>query len=352
MTKVLLDFFQWINNTITGNFGLTIVLFTILLRILSLPFDYRARKGQRDFAKKNAMIQPELERLQKAYKDKPDVLQRKMMELRRSVGLGLMPKGCFSQLLVYPLFIAFFTVFRNMAAIQIANLANSANPDAWMSENAFLWVKNIWMPDNAVTLSNIPVLKDSLLGGLFRGIHADIIPTGEYLATILQSLPESFGGNKEAITASINNLAQQYTGNNGLFILPILAGVVQFLSFKVSQKLSPTTSADPSQPAQGQGFMKFMNIFFPILFVYFCLTSSSALSIYWITSSLVMLLTNFLINMYLVSKEKKEEALIAQGIQPMVKQKEGFGQKFMSKLMAKAEESEKLIEERRKNNKK
>lgn len=93
ITNVLMEFFQWINNTITGNFGLTIVLFTLLLRLVCLPLDIRARKGQRDFSRKTAQIQPELDKLNKAYKNDPQQLQRKILELRKSVGLGMMPKG-------------------------------------------------------------------------------------------------------------------------------------------------------------------------------------------------------------------------------------------------------------------
>jgi membrane protein insertase Oxa1/YidC/SpoIIIJ len=50
-----------------------------------------------------------------------------------------------------------------------------------------------------------------------------------------------------------------------------------------------------------------MKIFFPILFVYFCLVSSTALAIYWTTSSLCMILVNFIINKVLDARDKKKE---------------------------------------------
>ena len=97
------------------------------------------------------------------------------------------------------------------------------------------------------------------------------------------------------------------TGFNGLFILPILTGAVQVLSFKFNQKLNPV-AADPANPNAGQGANKFMGIFFPILFVYFGLSSSSAIAIYWVTSSLIMMLVSFIINKVLDALDKRKEA--------------------------------------------
>ena len=325
ITNALMGLFKWINDTITSNFGLTIVLFTLLLRLVCLPLDIRARKGQRDFQRKTAMIQPEMDKLNKAYKNDPQQLQRKVMELRKSVGLGLMPKGCFSQLLVYPLLIAFFAVFRSMAAQQteaLAGLINTYGADSaevtkWFAENSFLWIHNLWMPDNLAWLNYVPVLRAiPLIGGLFNNIVADIVPI-DIIGTNTKYLSGMFSdaAKVESFQAAFTALKAlpQYAGANGLFVLPVLAGAVQFFSLRINQKLNPTPTpnSDDPQAASGQKMSKFMNIFFPILFVYFCLTSSSALAIYWITSSLIMLATNVIINKVLDAIEKKKAAQAA-----------------------------------------
>ena len=48
ITDVLLGFFTWINDHITGNFALTIILFTVLFRLVCLPLDFYSRKGFRN----------------------------------------------------------------------------------------------------------------------------------------------------------------------------------------------------------------------------------------------------------------------------------------------------------------
>ena len=93
ITDVLLGFFTWINGTITGNFALTIILFTVLFRLVCLPLDFYSRKGQRDFAIKTRALQPEIDAITKAYQHDPQKQQQKIMELRRKNGLGMMPKG-------------------------------------------------------------------------------------------------------------------------------------------------------------------------------------------------------------------------------------------------------------------
>ena len=64
------------------------------------------------------LIQPEMDRITKAYKNNQEMLSRKTLELRRQHGIGLMPKGCFAPFIAYPLLIAFFAVFNSMAQAQ------------------------------------------------------------------------------------------------------------------------------------------------------------------------------------------------------------------------------------------
>ena len=59
-----------------------------------------------------------------------------------------------------------------------------------------------------------------------------------------------------------------------------------------------------------QSTAKFMQVFFPILSVYFCLTSNAGFAIYWVTSNIVMGVTSVLINKYLEKQDKKNAASV------------------------------------------
>ena len=54
--------------------------------------------------------------------------------------------------------------------------------------------------------------------------------------------------------------------------------------------------------------MKLMQYIFPLLFVYITLTSTAAIALYWVTSSLIHIISQFVINKVLDAKEKKAEA--------------------------------------------
>ncbi len=329
------QFFGWIFdgiNGLTNNYGLSIILFTILFRLALSPFDIRSRIGQREYAAKMRKIQPEIDRINKAYKNNPEKAQARMMEIRKQEGIGLMPKGCGMMLITYPILIAFFAVFRNLAAERLTELSMLTDPqqiEQWFDTNSFLWIKNIWQPDvffnfdQGWGLRQLWIIKD---------INGYILPQADHIAGVLQSAFN--GGLLDAYNPSgldLASFAQQvstgleaarmyvadtyatsaaWIGGNGFYIFPILAGVVQVLSFNMTTQ-QPMGTGEQAEQAAKSG--KIMKIIFPLMFVYFCLISSSALAIYWITSSLCMILLNFVINKVLDARDRKKEALQAEG---------------------------------------
>lgn len=328
MSEFFGEIFNWINNTITGNYGLSIILFTILFRLLLLPFDIRSRVGQREYTKKLNKIKPEMDMINKAYKNDPQKAQQMMMAIRKREGIGMLPKGCGTMLLTYPILIAFFAVFRNIAAEKTMELAGYAdylneaselyNPEAyqpavaeWFDTNGFLWIKNIWQPDVFFNFSETWGMRTIWI---INGIDGNVLPeTVQQVQAVLS--PVDLAGQSQTVFDNLANartyIAEAYPtissvaqfGGNGFYIFPLLSGLAQVLSFKMT---SAQQQADPMAQQQGKGGGKFMKIFFPILFVYFCLVSSAALAIYWTTSSLCMIVSNYTINKVLDARDKKK----------------------------------------------
>lgn len=300
--------FDWING-FTGNYGLSIILFTVLFRLVLSPFDIRSRVGQREYTAKLKKIQPEIDNINKAYKNDPQKAQQRMMEVRKANGIGMMPKGCGTMLLTYPILLAFFAVFRNLAAehtVELSLLTEEADIAQWFSTNGFLWVKNIWQPD---VFFNFSEVWGTRVLWIIKSIDGHIIPNANAITSILSSAkitditPDAVNTGLEAARLFVQNNFSVGTGigGNGFYILPLLAGAVQILSLKSTQAQQP--ASDDPMAAQTAGTGKFMKIFFPLMFVYFCLVSSTALAIYWITSSLCMLLLNFIINKVLDARD-------------------------------------------------
>ena len=78
MTGFFINLLNWINNLV-GNYGWSIVLFTLVIRLVLLPLDIKSKKSMRAVSK----IQPKLQALQKKYANDKEKLNQKTMELYR-----------------------------------------------------------------------------------------------------------------------------------------------------------------------------------------------------------------------------------------------------------------------------
>lgn len=95
-----------------GNqWGITIVFFTILFNVLMLPVNLSQMKTMR----KQQALQPEVAKLQAKYKNDPQKMQEMQMKLYKENNVSMFG-GCLPLLITYPIFIAMFSVFRQLAA--------------------------------------------------------------------------------------------------------------------------------------------------------------------------------------------------------------------------------------------
>jgi YidC/Oxa1 family membrane protein insertase len=91
--------------------GLTIMVFTILFNVLMLPVNLTQMKSMR----KQQALQPEVAKIQAKYKSDPQKLQEMQMKLYKENNVSMFG-GCLPLLITYPIFIAMFSVFRQLAA--------------------------------------------------------------------------------------------------------------------------------------------------------------------------------------------------------------------------------------------
>lgn len=108
---------QWLNDlmrvlleaaySVTGNWGLAIILLTIAVRALMYPLTVRQSEGMEVMKR----LQPKIQELQKRYKDRPEELQRRMLELYKENNYNPF-SGCLPLLLQFPILIGLFNVLR------------------------------------------------------------------------------------------------------------------------------------------------------------------------------------------------------------------------------------------------
>ena len=309
-------------NTVIGNYGWSIVVFTLLLRIVLFPFDYKSRVSMR----KTTKLQPQLAALQKKYANDKEKLNRKMSELYKKEKINPL-SSCLPMLLTLPILFAMWTALRIIANEQMVSQVFTILQGQTPTMEGWLWVKNLWMPDSPFAaawpdLNSLQLIPADIWQNAYNALIAQGVTlpaeitydfAGNLQGTIqaiyayMEKMPEYVTATSNVPGWSFNLLLTQVdlkTMYNGLFILPILAAVTQYL-MTVLQPTQPTGTEN--QQAAGTG--NFMKWFFPLFSLFICSSYNAAFSLYWVMGNIIAAVQNIGINWYLDNKEKREAAI-------------------------------------------
>ena len=282
-------------NSVIHNYGWSMVVFTLLIKLLLLPLDYKSRKSMRRMTK----LQPQIAKLQKKYANDKEKLNQKSAELYRREGVNPM-SGCLPLLVSMVILFIMFAAMRTVANTEMASQALNLLTTGTQTNESWLWIKNIWMPDSPFNpviadSANLRIIPADIWAKVFSslepasvtalaqyGIDAATI-SGDTVFAALQTLPiyaqeTQLWATMPQLNLLIVNLSI-YAHNNGWFILPILAAVTQYL-MTLSQ---PQTTADPNNPAAGTN--KFMKYFFPLFSLWICSSYNAIFALYWVVSN-------------------------------------------------------------------
>ena len=111
LVMIVLRFFY----RLAGNWGVAIILLTIMAKIILLPLTQKSFRSMREMQK----LQPQITSLRQVYKESPQKLQKEIMDLYRRHKVNPMG-GCFPMLLQMPIFIALFTALRSAIELRQA----------------------------------------------------------------------------------------------------------------------------------------------------------------------------------------------------------------------------------------
>lgn len=362
--KPIIGLLDWMNSGI-GNFGWTVVVFTLLLRIILMPFDIWQKVGMRNQKAKMDALRPQLERLQKQYANRPDILRQKQYELQKSAHINMF-SSCLPMIFTLVIFYVVFQGFRqyivqyNQDQIlklydvylefyknpeyvdSILQAYNAAHPQAmivtyldsntasgfingfipsyqWISDaglvdqlnetlvskyplESWLWVKNVFMSD---TFTNVIPNYNNFISTKLGGIGASIPATpGTSYNELMNPIIDAYNKSKFFDIANWN----------GYFILPLLSILTSFFSTMLQQKLQPMqpmTTGDEAQQKQQKMMNKMMVYMMPLILGFFAIVYSAAFAIYYFMSNLFMTIVTIIFN---VTAKKLDEKKAAQPI--------------------------------------
>jgi YidC/Oxa1 family membrane protein insertase len=304
-----------------GNFGWTVVLFTVILKVATSPLDIWQRGVTRKNNKAMKRMKPQLEKLQKQCGNDKQLYSQKQMQLYKKEGYSMLG-ACLPTIITLALFIIVFGGFnaavRYHNELVIYDLSTEYNTlvqdpnnsdeeiNARLSEvykermESWLWIKNIFMPDSyADVVPSLKVYTGGGLGNLNAKLPDNLNITGGYEALVAPVAKEF----NKANFWDIKNW-------NGYFILPILSIALNFLSAKLmkgSNPEMPNVGQDEEKARSQAASMKMMQYTMPLMIGVFSLFYSSAFTIYLFFSSLLSVLFQLTYNIITKKADEKEE---------------------------------------------
>jgi YidC/Oxa1 family membrane protein insertase len=188
-----------------GSYGLSIILVTLIIRLILMPFMLKQYRNQMNMKEKMDVMKPEMEAIQKKMKDEKDPkkkqeMQQELMGLYQKHGVNPLNMGCLPLLIQMPILTGFYYAIRGSEEI---------------ASHRFLWF-SLGDPDIIITL---------------------------------------------------------------------IAGVIYYFQFKVSQSNMPSAQAQQ---------MKFMGLLSPLMIVIFSFSSPAALPLYWAVGGTFLILQTWL----------------------------------------------------------
>ena len=251
-----LGWVMWLCYTIVRNYGVALILFTLITKALMFPMSLKQQKS----SVKMAMVKPKLDNAQKKYANNKDKLNEEMMKIYQEAGYNPM-SGCLPLLIQFPiLFGVIEVVYKPLTHI------------VRLSKDVIASAQEIANGIEGITFS-AAMPQMAIIDGVRQNasLFASVL-TPEQIEKV-QNLNLSFLG--------INLGEIPSFGFNILMLIPILSGLSSFAVSMQSMKQNEATSSEASN-----GTMKGMMYMMPLMSVMFCFSLPAGVGMYWIVSNI------------------------------------------------------------------
>ena len=269
---------NWIYS-IVANYGLAIIIFSVVLKIILIPLSIKQQKTM----KKSTEIQEKVKAIQDKYEGNLEKINQETMNLYKSEKMNPF-SGCFSAIIQIILLFAMFYLVRSplthMKKIEPEVI------DKYVNE-----IKEE-LPENERNLAypEISVIKE-------KG-----------------SEDENVYINMEFLGLDLSNVPSQELSNPKVYIIPALYVISSLISMKITTKMTKKSkekvkdNGEKTELDAVEQANKNMMWFMPIMSVSISLVAPLGLALYWLINNILMIIERICINKYIEFKEEKSNA--------------------------------------------
>ena len=310
---------------LTGSYGLSIILFTIVIKLIMLPFQM---KSKRNMVRMNRMS-GKMNEIRKKYANNQAKANEEIQKLYQEEGVNPM-SGCLWTMIPLPILIALYSILRQPithfmsikkdVALSLIDKVAAAGAD----------------------ISAIATIKDGV---------TEFTPYGQIalVKLINEDLPQVAEGIEKWFHIDFNFIGLDLTRHPwdavkafepswaviGLILIPILAGGFQLLMTIMTMK---QTAQQGNAAGQTQGMMYMMCLFS----VYIAFIMPASLGIYWIAQTVFSMIQEFFMNKFYNQKIEEEERIRYERIQEERKKKQEEGRRLQEERKKKQAEEQKM----------
>ncbi len=323
--------------------GISIIVFTLVARILLTPLQLSSQRTSRGMSK----IQPELNKIQEKYKGKSD----QESQLKQSQEMQALYKkykinpfaGCLPLIIQFPLIMGLFNVLRAPANYIKSLGAEYSSIATTIIEKVSNYQELLKPYQSGIETSTR--LSYDLANNTSLGQYLSHLTTGQWTEFISKVDPN--------VVESINSVLvkkneyETFLGfsvvdtPSGLMstqwwaiLIPIIAGASTYIFTKLTMASNGQvqSAAKDGQANPADSMMKTMNIVMPIMTGAFAYTMPIGLALYWIAGNVIMLVQQKLVNKMLEKQDAKLDAILQKEREEARKNNKTTTKKVMKKV--------------------
>lgn len=329
-------------SSIAGNYGVGIILLTVLIRLLMWPLGVSQQRSMKTMQ----MLQPKMKAIQDRYKNDPQVMQKKMMEFYKEHKFNPMA-GCLPLLLQMPIFILLYSALMSPQFIQIAGnsdflfikrLDATLRGHAGVSYNGSFSASkhDIFMPDKKAKVyigtelvEDVKILEPKkalkIQGEVKPGEPIDFKLSLDELDLKFSQLEKvssaevnvtdsstrevetiKFERKGNILAATIPTTETKNSFNIDVLVLVLLFGGSMWVTQKIMMAQNKSQGADPAQEAMQKTLGTMMPIMLTATFIFIPIPAGVLL--YLITSNAIQVGQTIIINKQLETEDAKKKA--------------------------------------------
>lgn len=295
-----------------NSYGLAIIIFSVLLRIILIPITIKQQKAM----KKNAEMQEKMKEIQSKYKNNPEKLNQETIELYKKEKMSPF-SGCFSAILQLVIILSVFWLVS-----QPLTYMKRVNKEVIEQYKTTLIEEN---NGQKLTYPEIGIISkiEQEYNNVNNQLSEEQVENREELENKKSDL-EKLRINMEFLGLDLSKVPTQNLGDWKVYIIPILYVITSFISIKITtneQKKQMNKNSkkeviqeneedknknDDEMLESMQQMNNSMQYMMPIMSISIAAIAPLGLALYWLVSNILIIIERFIINKYTEKKEEKE----------------------------------------------